>query len=166
MLTTDVALKADPIYRQYVEEFANDESAFAEAFAKNWFGLTTRDMGPASRCTGDDVPSPQSFQHPLPEPPKKVSNTAKVEKALTRMIKQNKNGEFVRLAWQCASTFRITDYHGWTRGHASTARANQRSVWRRPLTVRSHCACGERGDCARRWAFRALWPKAYRCIRW
>ena len=116
MLTTDVALKADPIYRQYVEEFANDENAFAEAFAKVWFELTTRDMGPASRCTSDDVPSPQSFQHPLPEPPKKVSNMDKVEKALLKMMKQNGNGEFVRLAWQCASTFRITDYHGGCNG--------------------------------------------------
>jgi catalase-peroxidase len=52
MLTTDIALKHDEEYRQYVAEFANNESAFKEAFAKAWYKLVTRDVGPISRCAG------------------------------------------------------------------------------------------------------------------
>jgi catalase-peroxidase len=53
MLTTDVALKFDPEYRMYVEEFATNETAFANAFAKAWYKLVTRDMGPSTRCAGN-----------------------------------------------------------------------------------------------------------------
>lgn len=53
MLTTDMALKYDPEYRKYVEEFAANETAFGEAFGKAWYKLVTRDMGPVTRCAGN-----------------------------------------------------------------------------------------------------------------
>jgi len=53
MLTTDVALSVDEEYKQYVQEFAANETAFKEAFSKVWYKLVTRDMGPISRCAGN-----------------------------------------------------------------------------------------------------------------
>jgi catalase (peroxidase I) len=116
MLTTDVALATDPEYRKYMEEFANDTEAFTREFAKVWYKLVTRDMGPRSRCVGPRVPEAQPFQNPLPEPPKKLANMKKVAKQLKKVIKDNPEGEFVRLAWQCASTYRATDYQGGCNG--------------------------------------------------
>ena len=76
MLTTDVGLVTDPEYRKYVEEFAEDEAAFSQAFAEVWYKLVNRDMGPASRCVGPDVAPPQPFQFPLPEPAEELADMA------------------------------------------------------------------------------------------
>jgi catalase (peroxidase I) len=69
MLTTDVALLNDAAYRALVEEFAEDLGAFEESFGAAWYKLTARDMGPHTRCIGDNVPPPQPWQYPLPPPP-------------------------------------------------------------------------------------------------
>ena len=65
MLTTDIALTRDPEYLTYVKEFAADADAFSEEFAKAWYKLVTRDVGPVERCVGPQVPPAQHFQHPL-----------------------------------------------------------------------------------------------------
>jgi len=128
MMTTDVGLIVDPEYRKYVHEFAEDEDAFANAFQDVWYKLTSRDMGPATRCTGPYVPPPQNFQHPLPDPPTELADMTKVEAALERILSTSSSvndihqqqkqhaSEFIRLAWQCANTFRITDYLGGCNG--------------------------------------------------
>jgi catalase (peroxidase I) len=118
MLTTDVALMADDEYQEYVREFAQNETAFFEAFATAWYKLVTRDVGPVTRCVGPKVPPAQAFQFPLPSTPKKLGKTKDVEKDLGKLMKKNKGteAEFLRLAWQCASTFRATDYQGGCNG--------------------------------------------------
>lgn len=118
MLTTDVALVVDPSYRQYVEEFANDEKAFADAFAKVWYKLVHRDMGPVERMVGPYVPPAQDWQHPLPPPPKVLANMAAVEKELKQILLQHPEqvSEFVRLARNSANTYRHTDYLGGANG--------------------------------------------------
>jgi len=126
MLTTDIALSVDPEYRMYVKEFARNETLFREYFARAWYKLVTRDMGPASRCVGPGVPPPDHFQHPLPDPPpaKHLADTNKVAKDLHKLMRDghgkrdgiDSEGEFFRLAYQCASTFRATDYMGGCNG--------------------------------------------------
>lgn len=117
MLTTDVALLVDPEYQQYVREFAANETAFAEEFSQAWYKLVTRDMGPIERCVGPHVPPAQPFQHPLPVPPRNVARTDDVVEDLNKLMRKNGNGVgFIRLALQCASTFRATDYQGGCNG--------------------------------------------------
>ena len=116
MLTTDVALKTDPEYKHYVEEFAQNETAFKDAFADAWYKLVTRDVGPATRCAGPNTPKPHAFQYALPDPPKNPTKTHHVAKDLRKIIDDKTEGQFIRLAWQCASTFRATDYQGGCNG--------------------------------------------------
>lgn len=118
MLTTDIALVTDPEYRKYAEEFANDEKAFAQAFAEVWYKLVNRDMGPVSRLVGPDVAPPQPWQYDLPDPPKDLADMDKVEKELTALLDDDSSQlpDFVRLAANSAATFRHTDYLGGTNG--------------------------------------------------
>ena len=107
MLTSDIALLYDPSYRSIVREFAADLGALTGAFARAWYKLTTADMGPATRCLGPDVPPPMFFQNPLPEANKKVDFAAVTKDVMEVVRLSNKKGreEYVRLAWQCASTY-------------------------------------------------------------
>jgi catalase-peroxidase len=121
MLTTDVALAADPEYRQYVEEFAANETALTEAFAKAWYTLVTRDVGPVERCIGPKVPPALHFQNPLPEPASTtLADMDDVAHDLKKLMHKHKHenleDDFVWLAWQCASTFRATDHQGGCNG--------------------------------------------------
>jgi catalase-peroxidase len=128
MLTTDVALSMDPEYKDYVKEFASNVTAFGDAFALVWYKLTTRDMGPASRCIGPNVPLPQPFQNDLPVHAHNnnahfaladMDNVAyDLHKLMDAQFKKERKsgGDFVRLAYQCASTFRATDYQGGCNG--------------------------------------------------
>jgi catalase (peroxidase I) len=118
MLTTDVALLTDPEYRGYIEEFASNLTALDETFAHAWYKLVTRDMGPIARCAGPRVPPPQQWQHalPPPRPHRTLANMDHVKEDLHRVIKSNPDGEFVRLALQCANTYRATDFQGGCNG--------------------------------------------------
>lgn len=86
MLTTDVALTRDDSYNALVKEFAEDQTALEVAFAHAWYKLTTRDMGPVSRCAGDDVPPAQPWQYPLPPPPAKLANFKSVRADIASAI--------------------------------------------------------------------------------
>jgi len=131
-LTTDISLTQDPTgtYQQLVQDFAGDQEKFNHAWKHAWYKLTSRDMGPVTRCMGKDVPPPQPWQHPLPPTPSKLADFAHVKMEVKRTLKSRSsilppdefNGEpyygalYVRLAWQCASTFRQTDYLGGCNG--------------------------------------------------
>jgi len=131
-LTSDIALLHDPagIYQKLVQEFAQDKAKFDSAFAHAWYKLTTRDMGPVTRCTGKYVPPAQPWQHPLPAPPSKLADFAAVESEVVKILEtsmpvlpadtfagKNYYGAlFVRLAYRCAGTFRATDYLGGCNG--------------------------------------------------
>ena len=104
MLTTDIALKVDPEYRKYVEEFANDIEALNDAFASVWYKLVNRDMGPVSRMVGPDVAPPQPWQFPLPDPPTKLADMDKVAADLDKLMKEKDLSDFVRLAMNSAGT--------------------------------------------------------------
>jgi catalase-peroxidase len=128
MLTSDVSLLYDATYLKLVQQFADDFDQFSNQFAAAWYKVTSRDMGPYTRCMGDEVPPPQTFQFPLPPPPSKLPNFDKVKKDILAVINtpndailpMDSTGSygplFVRLAWQCANTFRQTDYLGGCNG--------------------------------------------------
>lgn len=116
MFTTDLALKEDPIYNKIGRSFLEDPKKFEFAFAKAWFKLTHRDMGPKARYIGKEIPK-MSFKWQDPTPKgKKISNaTANSIKRAT--LKSGLSvSELVRVAWASASTFRKTDMRGGANG--------------------------------------------------
>ncbi|KAJ3153079.1 hypothetical protein HDU86_005377 [Geranomyces michiganensis] len=128
MLTADVALLHDPSYLKLVQKYATDLKSLEHDFARSWYKLMSRDVGPAHRCKGPRVPPPQPFQNPLPAPPTKLANFATVKADLAKILTtkatiagDNPSGDyygalFVELAWRSASTFRITDHFGGANG--------------------------------------------------
>ena len=120
MMTSDVSLLHDPEgkYQPIVKKFAEDEDAFARAFSHAWYKLTTRDMGPVTRCVGPDVPPAQPFQYPLP-PQQGMANFTQVYQDVKAALGPDTSGNgplLVRLAWSSASTFRFTDFLGGANG--------------------------------------------------
>ena len=118
LLTSDVALKNDSDYLSIVEEFAGNLTAFDLEFARAWYKLTTRDMGPRARCLNEDAPEAQDWQYPLPDLTQSPPDFSEVKARLEELLTADANtfGAFARLAWQCASTFRVTDYQGGCNG--------------------------------------------------
>lgn len=133
MLTTDIALKTDEVYLDLSTTFAADLATLNNSFAHAWYKLSARDMGPATRCVGRNVPPAQPFQYPLPPPPLIPVDFQAVKAAIATMLAHESplllapnrdviNGKpsyaamLVHLAWQCASSFRATDYKGGCNG--------------------------------------------------
>ncbi|CAN0211168.1 unnamed protein product, partial [Ectocarpus fasciculatus] len=118
MLTSDIALLYDPEYLALVELFASDLSYLDDAFAAAWYKLTSRDMGQFQRCVGTDVAPPQEFQLPLPEAPTDLPDTDGAKSAIMSILSSDPSypALFVTLAWQCASTYRSTDFLGGCNG--------------------------------------------------
>lgn len=118
MLTSDVALLHDPIYKELVEKFAEEPESLNHAFSHAWYKLTTRDMGPPVRCLGKTVPPPQPWQNALPAPPVELPDYQAVRDHLEEILgrKQAMASMWVRLAWRCMATFRQTDYLGGCNG--------------------------------------------------
>ncbi|KAK1932441.1 Catalase-peroxidase [Phytophthora citrophthora] len=118
MLTADIALLHDENYLKISKEFAADQAALDDAFSHAWYKLVSRDMGPVARCRGNDIPPVQPFQNPLPASPENLPDFDAVRADVRELLKQSAdNGAlFVHAAWQCASTFRITDYAGGCNG--------------------------------------------------
>ncbi|MDE3156799.1 MAG: catalase/peroxidase HPI [Acidobacteriota bacterium] len=118
MLTTDLALKADPAYRVIAKRFADDPEAFRLAFAKAWFKLTTRDMGPRSRYLGSEVPSEQLiWEDPLPSADHPVVTAQDIATLKAKILASGLTvPELVRTAWASAVTFRGTDMRGGANG--------------------------------------------------
>ena len=118
MFTTDLALKHDPAYRKISQRFLSDPKAFELAFAKAWFKLTHRDMGPTTRYLGADVPTEALiWQDPLPQADYKQINDRDIKKLKTMILDSDLSiPELVRTAWASASSFRDTDMRGGANG--------------------------------------------------
>ena len=118
MLTTDLSLRFDPVYEKISRNFFNNPSAFEDAFAKAWFKLTHRDMGPVSLYYGPEVPK-QTFlwQDPLPACTWQLPNASDIEQLKSKLLTSGLSvQELVETAWASASTFRGSDKRGGANG--------------------------------------------------
>jgi catalase-peroxidase len=118
MLTTDLSLRFDPAYEKISRNFLENPQAFADAFARAWFKLTHRDLGPRSRYLGPEVPSEELvWQDPLPQHQGEVVNADQVQK-LKEMIAGSglSVSELVGTAWAACATFRGSDKRGGANG--------------------------------------------------
>jgi catalase-peroxidase len=118
MLTTDLALKEDPAYEKISRKFYQQPDAFADAFAKAWYKLTHRDMGPRSRYLGTLVPETELiFEDPLPKVNHKLIGDKEIEELKNKINSYGLSiSQLVSTAWASASTFRGTDKRGGANG--------------------------------------------------
>lgn len=118
MLTTDIALKTDPNYETIAKRFLENPKEFELAFAKAWFKLTHRDMGPRTRYLGTEVPTEQLiWQDPVPAVDHKLIDAKDTENLKNKIIKSGLTvPELVRTAWASAASFRSTDLRGGANG--------------------------------------------------
>ncbi|MCH2383941.1 MAG: catalase/peroxidase HPI [Pedosphaera sp.] len=117
MFTTDIALKMDPIYGPISKRFHENPEAFADAFAKAWYKLTHRDMGPVSRCLGAWVPAPQLWQDPVPEVDHELIGEQDIADLKGKLLASGLSiSQRVSTAWASAATFRGTDKRGGANG--------------------------------------------------
>lgn len=116
MLTSDLALRVDPIYDEISRRFRDDQAAFADAFARAWFKLTHRDMGPVERYVGPEVPSEELlWQDPIPSV--QIPADEVVAAAKQRIADSALNvSQLVRTAWASAGSFRGSDKRGGANG--------------------------------------------------
>ena len=114
MTDADIALKMDPEYRKISERFSKDQAYFSETFAKAWFKLTHRDMGPKARYFGPDVPKEELiWQDPIPASPKGYDIDAVKAKIKAGGLSMS---DMVTTAWDSARTFRGSDKRGGANG--------------------------------------------------
>ena len=118
MFTTDLALKEDPKYRAITERWLNNPEEFETAFAKAWYKLTHRDMGPRSRYLGSMVPAEEMlWQDPVPAVDHPLINAADIASLKTKILASGLSvSDLVRTAWASASSFRDTDMRGGANG--------------------------------------------------
>ena len=118
MLTTDLSLKVDPIYGPISKRFHENPQEFADAFAKAWYKLTHRDMGPISRYLGPEVPAEQQiWQDPLPAVDHPLIDEHDIAALKSRILASGLTvSQLVTTAWASASTFRGTDKRGGANG--------------------------------------------------
>jgi len=118
MFTTDLALKEDPDYRRVAKRFQENPDEFQEAFARAWFKLTHRDMGPRARYLGPEVPEEELlWQDPIPAVDHPLVDAADVAALKTEILVSDLTvPQLVKTAWASASTFRGTDMRGGANG--------------------------------------------------
>jgi catalase-peroxidase len=118
MLTTDLALKVDPAYEKISKRFYEHPDQFADAFARAWFKLTHRDMGPRGRYLGPEVPSEELiWQDPIPAVQGKLIDEKDVEELKSKILSSGLSvSELIATAWASASTFRGSDKRGGANG--------------------------------------------------
>jgi catalase-peroxidase len=117
MLTTDLSLKLDPIYAPISKRFHENPHEFADAFAKAWYKLTHRDMGPISRYLGPEVRADQIWQDPVPAADHPLIGERDVAELKARILASGLTvSQLVGTAWASASTFRGTDKRGGANG--------------------------------------------------
>jgi len=117
MLTSDLALRVDPIYGPISKRFHENPDQFAEAFAKAWYKLLHRDMGPVSRFVGPWVPEPQLWQDPVPAVDHDLIGEAEIAALKAKILASGLSiSRLVATAWSSAATFRGTDMRGGANG--------------------------------------------------
>jgi len=117
MLTTDLALKLDPIYAPIATRFHQNPDQLADAFARAWFKLLHRDMGPVSRYLGPLVPEPQLFQDPVPAVDHDLIGDADIAALKGKILASGLSvSQLVSTSWASAATFRGTDKRGGANG--------------------------------------------------
>jgi len=117
MLTTDLALKLDPIYGPISKRFYENPDQLADAFARAWYKLLHRDMGPVSRYLGPWVPEPQIWQDPVPAADHPLLDDADVAALKAQILDSGLSvSQLVRAAWAAAASFRGTDKRGGPNG--------------------------------------------------
>ena len=117
MFTTDLALKMDPIYGPISKRFHENPAELADIFAKAWYKLTHRDMGPVTRLLGDLVPEPQLWQDPIPEVAHPLIHDAEIAELKAKILASGLTiSQLVTTAWASASTFRGSDKRGGANG--------------------------------------------------
>jgi catalase-peroxidase len=118
MLTTDLSLRFDPAYEKISRRFYKNPQEFADAFAKAWFKLTHRDMGPIARYLGPEVPKePQLWQDPVPAVTHELIGPADIAALKSKILGSGLTvSQLVSTAWASASTFRGTDKRGGANG--------------------------------------------------
>ena len=117
MLTTDLSLKLDPIYGPISKRFYENPDGLAEAFAKAWYKLLHRDMGPISRYLGPWIPEPQLWQDPVPEADYELITDADIAALKGKVLESGLSiSQLVSTAWASAASFRVTDKRGGANG--------------------------------------------------
>ena len=117
MYTSDMALKLDPIYGPISKRFHENPDQFADAFAKAWYKLTHRDMGPVSRCLGPRVAPPQLWQDPVPAVDHPLIDAADITSLKSKILDSGLDvSDLVSTAWASASTYRGSDKRGGANG--------------------------------------------------
>jgi catalase-peroxidase len=118
MLTTDLSLRLDPVYEKISRHFLENPDAFADAFARAWFKLTHRDMGPRTRYLGNDVPKEELlWQDPIPAVDYKLIDATDIKTLKAKTLEAGLSvAELVSAAWASASTFRGSDKRGGANG--------------------------------------------------
>jgi len=117
MFTSDLALKLDPVYGPISKRFLDNPDQFAEAFAKAWYKLTHRDMGPVSTYLGDEIPEVQLWQDPVPEVNHALIGDAEIKVLKDRLLASGLTpSQLISTAWSSASTFRGSDNRGGANG--------------------------------------------------
>jgi catalase-peroxidase len=117
MLTTDLALRMDPIYAPISKRFHENPELLAEAFAKAWYKLLHRDMGPVVRCLGPWVPEAQIWQDPVPDVDHELVGDADIADLKAKILASGLSvARLAYTAWASAATFRDTDKRGGANG--------------------------------------------------
>jgi catalase-peroxidase len=118
MLTTDLALRVDPAYEQISRRFKDNPAEFADAFARAWFKLTHRDMGPAVRYLGPEVPDEELiWQDPVPAPSGEPIDAAEIATLKRQILDSGLSvSQLVSTAWASAASFRGSDKRGGANG--------------------------------------------------
>jgi catalase-peroxidase len=117
MFTTDLALRLDPVYAPISKRFHEHPEQFADAFARAWYKLTHRDMGPVARLLGPLVPPPQLWQDPVPKVDHPLIGEQDVAQLKAKILASGlSTAQLVTTAWASASTFRGSDKRGGANG--------------------------------------------------
>ena len=117
MATTDLALITDPVYKEISQRFHDNPDEFAEAFAKAWYKLLHRDMGPVSRYLGPWVPEPQLWQDPVPDVDHPLIDESDAVALKDKILSSGLSiSQLVTTAWAAAASFRTTDKRGGANG--------------------------------------------------
>ncbi|MCL1143028.1 catalase/peroxidase HPI [Shewanella gaetbuli] len=130
MFTTDIALKKDPVFKKIAESFRKDPSKYEMAFAKAWFKLNHRDLGPRSRYLGAEVPKELlTWQDPIPEINHALVNDQQITALKSQILKSGLTPQqLILTAWSSAATYRNTDMRGGANG--ARIRLSPQKDWR------------------------------------